>query len=275
MKYFSSVVCTAALFTSMMACAQQRNDVPGCYAHAKLAPELSTPVDSRELFVVLDATFSPDEKIKKLVSDKVQRFIKPGDRISVISFSAFVSDNYTDLKFTGLLDTNIQDRDDVAKKSLQILDNCLAKQNVFARSKIEQAISDGYRKDDTLPKTEIIANLAQVVGPRVAGSSANRKVVLLVSDLFENSDITSFYSNNQIRIIQPEAEMSKVQTAEMLTDFAGAEIYVVGAGWLEADYRGFRGTKMMMPLRKFWQSYFEASNAVVKGFGQPMLIEDL
>lgn len=275
MTYFNSVVCTAALFASMMVCAQQRNDVPGCYSHAKIAPELSTPVDSRELFVVLDATFSPDEKIKKLVSDKVQRFIKPGDRISVISFSAFVADNYTDLKFTGVLDTDIKDRDDVAKKSLQMFDNCLAKQNAFARAKVGQAISDSYRKDETLPKTEIIANLAQVVGPAVSESTAGRKVVLLVSDLFENSDITSFYSNNQIRIIQPEAEMTKVQAAEMLTDFAGAEIYVVGAGWLEPDYRGFRGTKMMMPLRKFWQSYFEASNAVVKGFGQPMLIEDL
>ncbi len=275
MNYIFSVVCLAALFASMMVCAQQRNDIPGCYVHAKIAPELSIHVDSRELFVVLDATFSPDEKIKKLVSDKVQRFIKPGDRISVISFSAFVENNYTDLKFTGVLDTDIKDRDEVAKKSLQVFDNCLAKQNAFARAKVGEAIRDSYRKEETLPKTEIIANLAQIVGPAVSKSKASRKVVLLVSDLFENSDITSFYSNNQIRIIQPEIEMTKVQEAEMLTDFAGAEIYVAGAGWLEPNYRGFRGTKMMMPLKKFWQEYFAASNAVVKGFGQPMLIEEL
>lgn len=263
------------LLMSHFASAQQRNDVPGCYSHAKLNPVLATAADSRELFVVIDGTFSPDDKIKQMVRDKVQRFIQPGDRVTVISFAALVAEHYTDLKFSGLLDTDIKNRDDVAKKPLQVFDNCLKKQQKFARQKIDSAIADSYRNEQILPKTEILNNLAQVIGPKVANSAADRKVVLLVSDLFENSDVTSFYSNNQIRVIAADAEMAKIEANGLVTDFAGAEIYIAGAGWLEPEYRGFRGAKVMVPLKKFWQNYFQSSNATVKGFGQPMLMEDL
>lgn len=286
MKKQSSLWCVLSLAAPLLvmphgagaqqfAATQQRNDVPGCYSHAKLNPTLAAAGADRELFVVIDGTFSPDDKIKQMVRDKVQRFIQPGDRVNVISFSAMVSDHYTDLKFTGQLDTDIKDRDDVAKKSLQVFDHCLKKQQNFARKKIDLALVDSYRKDQILPKTEILNNLAQIVGPKVANSTADRKVVLLVSDLFENSDVTSFYSNNQIRVIGVDAEMAKIEASGLVTDFAGAEIYIAGAGWLEPEYRGFRGSKVMVPLKKFWQSYFHSSNATVKGFGQPMLMEDL
>ncbi len=69
--------------------------------------------------------------------------------------------------------------------------------------------------------------------------------------------------------------MQKVQKANMLSDFKQADIYVLGAGWVPATSKGFRGGQVMLPLKQFWQQYFEASNAQLKEFGQPVLMSDM
>ncbi|NSM23361.1 hypothetical protein HT094_02770 [Shewanella sp. ZOR0012] len=61
----------------------------------------------------------------------------------------------------------------------------------------------------------------------------------------------------------------------MLSDFKQADIYVLGAGWVPATSKGFRGGQVMLPLKQFWQQYFEASNAQLKEFGQPVLMSDM
>ena len=62
----------------------------------------------------------------------------------------------------------------------------------------------------------------------------------------------------------------------MLGDFAGARVYVIGAGVMpEGDTKKggvYRDPKTMDALAKFWALYFKASNADLAGFGQPALL---
>lgn len=256
--------------------AAERNDIKSCYDFAKIEPSTAKVVSGRHLFVAVDGTFSPDINIKKLAHEKVHLFLQPGDKITIISFSAYVKDFYTHVLFSGRLDTDIADRDDVSKKSLMTFDNCMAKQAQFVRAKIDTHIKHAFKPNDIdVPKTEIISNLSQVIAPQMAVNEGERRVLLLVSDMVENSDVTSFYSQNMLKTITPEQEIKKVQKNNMFSDFKQAEIYVLGAGWLPTASKGFRGAQVMVPLKLFWQQYFEASNARLKEFGQPVLMSDL
>lgn len=267
---------TLAISMCLPAMAAERNDIKSCYEFAKIAPLTAKTVSGRHLFVAIDGTFSPDINIKQLVHEKVHLFLQAGDKITIISFSAYVKDFYTDVLFSGRLDTDIADRDDVSKKNLMAFDNCMNKQAQFVRSKIDAHIKHAFKPNDVdLPKTEILSNLSQVIAPQVAADTEGRRVLLLVSDMVENSDVTSFYSKNTLKVIEPEQEMLKIQKANMLSDFKQADIYVLGAGWVPATSKGFRGGQVMLPLKQFWQQYFESSHAELKGFGQPVLMTDM
>ena len=265
-----------AISASLPLIAAERNDIKSCYEFAKIDPSTATSVPGRHLFVAIDGTFSPDLNIKQSVHEKVHLFLQPGDKITIISFSAYVKDYYTDVLFSGRLDTNIADRDDVSKKNLMTFDSCMNKQAQFVKSKIDAHIKHAFKADDVdLPKTEILSNLSQVIAPQVAADNEGRRVLLLVSDMVENSDVTSFYSKNALKVIAPEQEMQKITKANMLSDFKQADIYVLGAGWVPATSKGFRGGQVMLPLKQFWQQYFESSHAELKGFGQPVLMTDM
>ncbi|WP_165900088.1 hypothetical protein [Shewanella fodinae] len=267
---------TLALAWCMPAIAAERNDIKSCYDFAKIESSTAKVVSGRHLFVAIDGTFSPDINIKKLVHEKVHLFLKPGDKITIISFSAYVKDFYTDVLFSGKLDTDIADRDDVSKKSLMIFDNCMVKQAQFVKTKVDTYIKNAFKPNDVeVPKTEIITNLSQVIAPQVAVNQGERRLLLLVSDMVENSDITSFYSKNSLKVIAPKQEMQKIQKANMLSEFKQADIYVLGAGWVPATSKEFRGGQVMLPLKQFWQQYFEESNAQLKEFGQPVLMSDM
>jgi hypothetical protein len=268
--------CSLLLSSLQMVSAADRNDVKSCYDYAKVDPKAALVMPNRHLFVAIDGTFSPDIKIKKLVHSKVHQFLQPGDKITIISFSAYVEDFYTNVLFSGRLDTDIVDRDVIPKKALMTFDNCMSKQAAFVRGKIDAHIKHSFKPISVdVPKTEILLNLSQVIAPIIAADEQSRQVLLLVSDMVENSDVTSFYVSNTLKTIKPEQEIARVTQANMLSDFNQADIYVLGAGWVPTGTKAYRGGEKMLPLKLFWQQYFETSNAKLKAFGQPILMVDM
>tara|TARA_R110002033_G_scaffold170712_1_gene213905 strand:- start:697 stop:1536 length:840 start_codon:yes stop_codon:yes gene_type:complete len=272
----NSLCCFLLISSTQLAYAADRNDIKSCYDYANVDQKTAIAVPNRHLFVAIDGTFSPDLKIKKLVHQKVQLFLQPGDEITIIKFSAYVEDFYTNILFTGKLDTDISDRDDVPKKLLRKFDNCMSQQSVYVQRKVDSNILQSFKAESIdVPKTEILSNLSQVIAPIIAADNQGRRVLLLVSDMVENSDVTSFYASNTLKTIMPEQEIAKVQQANMLSNFNQAEVYVLGAGWIASDTKGFRGGEKMLPLKQFWSQYFEHSNANLKAFGQPVLMVDM
>ncbi len=56
----------------------------------------------------------------------------------------------------------------------------------------------------------------------------------------------------------------------------GARVYVMGAGLIGDDAKGaYRSGKVLQSLERFWQGYFERSNATLVSFGTPELTTDL
>lgn len=275
------IVSFYTLITSAPSYSEMRNDIPSCYENLNVdSPSVEA---GRDFFVIIDGTFDPDLNLKRSIHNKVHGFMKPNDRISIVSFSSYIGDSYTALQFSGELEPQIptKDRSSISKKVLKRFDHCMAQQRAFSRGAIDSAIKSSFKLEGVeVPKSEIVANLSHLLEPLLeegsSGGSDNSKIVLIVSDMLENSDITSFYKSGEVRVVDAQIEMDKMKSGGYVSNWQGAKVYVIGAGWVPEKYRGkFRGSNVMKSLQNFWKLYFESSNATLIAFGQPELMQEL
>lgn len=80
----------------------------------------------------------------------------------------------------------------------------------------------------SLAKSDVLSSLKEIASV-VRTSSAKNKIVILSSDMLENSSITSFYNNQSVRLIDAEKEFNTISKQDLLADFSGAHVYVIGA----------------------------------------------
>lgn len=272
-KPFIASMFLAACIAPMGGQAATNNDVPSCYAANKM--EMPVPATQREVFILMDETTVLDETLQRALFSISQSLIVPGVKFSILSFSAFAQGRYLSTKVSGTLELPLPKdaRSSVGVKVLKNFDACMVGQANYAlrlAAKAEKSVLQNASAD--LQKSDVIANLTEV-SHLVKNSTIHKKTVLLVSDMLENSSISSFYAHNSVRHIDPAKEMSAVEKANMLGDFAGADIYVMGAGIVPENGKAvYRGPKIMASLKAFWQSYFQKSNAELVEFGQPELL---
>lgn len=249
-----------------------------CYNEKIPAQKLAVET---EIFVVIDQTTLFDGRIKQSIANNVRPFLKPGNAFSVTQFSAFIQGHYTDVLVSGKLDPALSKatRDDVSKPALNKFDQCMAIQPRLAGQLVGKAMRaafDGSGSD--IAKSDILAGLKDISG-KVRQSAARHKVVLLASDMLENSSVTSFYSNQAVRQINPEKELKLVADSRLFGDFGGARVYVIGAGMLAEDAKHpggvYRSSQTMQALFRFWAEYFKKSNAELIEFGQPALLNPM
>lgn len=129
--------------------------------------------------------------------------------------------------------------------------------------------------NNNIAKSDVLASLKDI-SSRVKKSTADRKIVLIASDMLENSSISSFYAKQSVRKIDPEKELKLATDNHMFGDFGGAKVYVIGAGLLTEDAKQaqgvYRSPQIMQALATFWKAWFLKSNAEIVEFGQPALL---
>lgn len=252
--------------------------ISSCY-DAKLSASATTP--AVELFVVIDQTTLLDDDLKQAVANQVRPFLTAGNNFSVLVFSAYTQGKYTQLLTSGQLDGALSTtlRNDISKPILAKFDQCMSRQPVLAAQAIGGALRaafDGTSGD--IAKSDILASLKDI-SAKVRQSSASEKVVLLVSDMLENSSVSSFYASQAVRKIDPAKELQLVTEHQFIADFGGARIYVIGAGLLNSvDKKSkaqYRDPKTMQALASFWRSYFEKSRGQLVEFGEPALLNQI
>lgn len=263
---------------SLSATAAERNDIPSCYSFARL-DEHRPAYSGRELVIIIDQTVKVPTELKKSVWQQVLRYTQPGDHVMLYQFSALLQDNYMKRVFDGKLETPFTDqkaRNSLGMDSLKSLDGCLLQQKQFFAKTIGSKMAGAFAdKGDNIAKSEIMDSLKRI-SDDLKSAPAQQKTLLLVSDMLENSDFGSFYSNNQIRLLTPEKEMARVKHQNLLADFGGAQVYIAGAGLIDTDAKNnYRSGKIMQQLEAFWRDYFAASQAEVVSFGAPELTVDL
>lgn len=268
----------AALVMPCSALANERNDLQSCYDTAQLS-ELKPASSGRELIVVVDETVPVPEDIQKQAWGQITRFVQPGDSIKLYSFSAFLPGEYLRLIYAGKLDKNLGEdaRDDASARKLRTLDQCLARQPQDFETDFGKLFVKSLRDArQDIPRSEIMNALRKIGDDIKTAESPHDHVVLLISDMLENSDYTSFYAKNQIKNLVVTEELKKAQTHNLFADLSGARIYVTGAGLItDGIKQSYRSGKTMDALNEFWAGYFSHSNATLAGFGTPSLGGDL
>ena len=236
---------------------------------------------AKELFVLIDQTTLLDDQLKQSVAEQVRPFLSKGNGFSVLVFSAFTQGKYTQLLTSGQLDHAMPDalRSDVSKPILAKFDQCMTRQTGLAGQAVGSALRSAFEgSSGEISKSDVLASLKDISG-KVRQSKATEKVVLLVSDMLENSSVSTFYANQSVRKIDPSREMKLATDNNLMADFGGARVYVLGAGLLSDEAKkkktAYRDPKTMLALADFWKSYLEKSNAQLVEFGQPALLNQI
>ncbi len=251
-----------------------RNDVPSCYEALKMENPNNTI--EKELFILVDQTTPLDKNLMIYTYKNMMHFIKNGYAVTIASFSSNSNGKYTDVAYSGKLETLLPDnaKHDIAKKVLRKYQGCMNGQYKYAKKKATKALVRTLKgANKKLPHSDILKSLDDIAKHIIKPSSAQKKVVLLVSDMIEHSSITSFYSKGSLKKINTEKEMKKLKKSGYIADFSGAKVYVVGAGMVSK--KSYRDSKSLKALTSFWEIYFQTTNAKLQAIGTPMLLEDV
>jgi len=235
-----------------------------------------------ELFVLVDQTTVFDPVLQQQVANSVRPFMRADHAFSVVTFSAFSQGRYTQVLAAGTIEPAIGQvaRDDISKPLLARFDVCAKRQPQLAMQAIGSALRSAFAGASVdLAKSDVMGSIKSI-SARVKASSARRKVVLIASDMLENSSVTAFYGSKgqSVRQIDPHQELKLAADNDLFGDFGGAEIYVIGAGLLAPDAgkkSTYRDPKTMRALNAFWNRYFQKSQATVVEIGQPALLNDM
>lgn len=272
-------VLLAGLLFSCVATAGQTDAIRTCYDKTIGLP--TTPLET-ELFVAIDQTTPLDPTLKQLAADNLKQFLKPGNGFAVLTFSAYTQGHYTEVLASGKLDPSLEQakRNDISKTALNKFDQCIARQPQQAAQLAGSALRaayDGTTSD--IAKSDVLASI-KAISSLVQNSKARNKIVLIVSDMLENSSVSSFYADKglSVRKIDVAKELKLAEDNQLLADFGGARVYVIGAGLLAADAKkakSYRDPKTMQALAGFWKAYLEKSGAQLVEFGQPALLNPI
>jgi len=263
----------AACMIPLGAHAGTGSDIPSCYSANKI--EIAAPAIQHEIFFLIDETTMLDENLQAALFSITQSRVKPGVKFSILSFSAYAQGRYLSQKLGGILEQPLPKdaRASIGVKVLKNFDACMAAQARYGLDnalKAEKTILQSATSD--LSKSDVLASIAEM-SHLVKESTIPKRTVLIVSDMLENSSISSFYAKNSVKRIDPSKEMKIVTHEKMLGDFSGADIYVMGAAIVpETGRTVYRDPKTTAALKDFWAEYFSKSNGNLVEFGMPALL---
>ena len=254
--------------------ASAANVIPNCYDLVGIV-EASPPVE-RGLLVVVDNTIELDDALQMESFEKIVRFMGEGDRVVIVSFSAYVEGQYTRIMADARLDRMLSTETafTVPKSKLKELRLCLAGQKRSLPRVVGSALKAIYAESSNdLPNTELVATLAKTSREILPTLEARETFLLIVSDMMEHSDVTSFYKSGDIRTIDPEAEMRKVEESGVEPVYPGTLAFVIGAGY--SGTRKYRSAKVLRAVEDFWRLYVERAGGRLETFGTPSMFGDI
>src|SRR5450631_1653900 len=169
--------------------APRDNAVPSCYDQLR---EYAPHGAAGDLTVIIDQTNFLDARLRQIVRETVERLIRPGTSISVATFSAYLQGRYLDVLVSGLVEAPIDgaERDFVSKRDLRQNDECLRDQLQFARHLAMRALDTAFSGIDPNVERSAILSAMRDVSRRVRETPADARIVVVVSDMLENSSIT-------------------------------------------------------------------------------------
>lgn len=252
-----------------------RNDVPSCARHYNI-PELQKL--HRQYLIIVDLTVKLSDEAKNDTLNRVRRSIRQGDRVQVISFSSTNEKELTLVQFDGRVDLQPTEDDYETKfpgNEVEQARTCFKNQIKLVQDKVLGILSS--KLDVPIidaKRSEILKSLGVATTQSLNDTAGTEKQVLIISDMIEHSDITSFYKDRSLRLIEPQKELAIVKNAKLTSDFKMANVYIAGAASVSEPKKNTVGIRERTALKEFWENWFKQSNANIKAWGEPALLEN-
>ncbi len=166
--------------------------IGSCYQLVTLG-DIDPPSASRDLYVLVDQTMTLPKKLQEETYRKIIEFLRPGDVIQIIGFSANAAGFYTEVILKGIIDNRLGDeiRYSVSKKVLHQLDQCYQAQDTQVRQYTGRALIHalyGNGKLENLPIDQEIKKL----GEKLAFEDmSNAKVYVIGGGYLDNGNYRS------------------------------------------------------------------------------------
>lgn len=283
-RYFvSSLWLTAALAAGAAADprapgAMQRNEFASCRA-VFLRASSGEFVPQREYFILIDRTIQLDTVLGAKIAVRAARAVQPGDRVRIISFSALTQSNFTTDEFFGDLDREPSEdelENDIPARLVGAARKCFSRQRENARNKLRDTLEHLLATPAAETQRSQIMMALSNASRSLLRHTRTRKIMLVVSDMLENSDIISFYRGGALDALDVDRAMALARRSNLLGDFSGATLFVAGAAAVPPD-GPVRTVKARQRLYAFWEKWFVASKGEMPlaSWGDPDLVNDI
>jgi hypothetical protein len=162
-------------------------------------------------------------------------------------------------------------QDEMPMRRVKHLQACLATNAAQARDAVGATITDLQRQAEgqVFRASEIVLALRDL-GDRFIRAPAPEKLLIVMSDGAEHSDLMSFYKQRALAAIDPEAALAQVKARGLLPSFKGVRVVMVGIG--VAPDTETRKQSVVLAVEAFWRSYFTAAGATSVALGSPNLL---
>ena len=250
-----------------------------CYDIYKSTAKPNAAIE-RAVFVLIDETTLFNEKLQEQIIKNTLSKIAPANNIYIGKFSAFIDNHYNEKVFEFKMDTPLTEDERYYEKkdTLKKIDKCLKDQQGYVSNQIVESIKKSFlNPNENIAKSDVLYALQDFGQNVISQVEAKEKIVILASDMLENSTITSFYAKGATRLIQPEAELNKVEKSNLFSNFDNSKIYVIGTGLISSkdNNKTYRDPKILASLKDFWTKYFVKSSGNLVEMGQPALKNDI
>lgn len=227
-----------------------------------------------ETFILVDQTTYFPQEVRDNIERNAMNLIKPGMIVHVMGFSTYSDKHYTSHTLTERVSRELNDGEtyNLSVKGVEQYKKCIQAKQPFLRAKVLESIRGLYReKNEVVLRSDILWALQNISKNAIAPSPHGAKIVLIASDLLENSSFGTFYAGGTLRKIDPDAEMAKVKKERLLGGFGNSFVFVIGAGLVEEGKGAHRDHRTLSSLRGFWEEYFKESNGKLVSMGMPVL----
>ncbi|MDQ7001964.1 MAG: hypothetical protein Q9N02_04675 [Ghiorsea sp.] len=240
------------------------------------------PIPNAALFVIADESVGFDKNMINRANKMIYDWLKPGRYVEIMRFSSGVKGRYTEVVTAGRLDPEPSEAflNNLKRSTLAKFKKRHHQQLRVAKIKTQKAfLSILKTSNKSVPHSDIISNM-KAVSAHIKNFPAQRKVLFVLSDMLENSSVTTFYSSGHVKRIDPEKVIAVSKRLDMMADFGeDVTVYVLGLGYFWKG-EGSSQEKYLDPIRaskiaKFWEMYFEESHATIGEIGKPLMYQKI
>ncbi|WP_159822260.1 hypothetical protein [Colwellia sp. 20A7] len=253
-----------------------RDDIISCYEYADIKDQKPSTYQ-RDVVVMLDQTVNLDTNLKKSVHMQVEQLLKSGDRIRIVPFSANAQGRYTGVTFDGTFDTGLTEDQSNAMNRIKLnkFHSCMEKQANIAIRLVHEKLKESFHDSEQIyPKTELAGTLMSVSKTLFSDEYKGRKILILISDMIENSDVSSFYSNGRVRVIDADTEFAKYSLLIPENALSSVEVFIIGGGYVMGG-KAYSSQAVLNSLKDFWAKIVVKAGGELSAFGTPQLLNNI